>query len=82
MQQAGLIQYAERRSTYQRNPCSLSEIKYTNNRQPVALRLVDLFTVFFVFCARIGLGVVSFLAELVAGRLQSGAEITRPRHCV
>ena len=69
MHQAGLIQYADIRSKSMHNPCSLSEIKHIYTSKSVALRTHDLFGVFVIFCAGIGIGFVCFLAELVVGRL-------------
>ena len=69
MHQAGLIQYADIRSTSMHNPCSLSEIKHIYTSKSVALRTHDLFGVFVIFCGGIGISFVCFLAELAVGRL-------------
>ena len=69
MHQAGLIQYADIRSTSKHNPCSLSEIRHIYESKFVALRLHDLFGVFVIFCAGMGIGFVCFLTELAAGEL-------------
>ena len=69
MHQAGLIQYADIRSTSKHNPCSLSEIKHIYRSKSIALRLHDLFGVFVIFCTGIGMGFVCFLIELAAGGL-------------
>ena len=64
MQQAGLIQYAEKRSAVPHNRCSISEIKKIAANEAVPLKLKELAGVFvFFFVLGCLLSLIIFLIE-------------------
>ncbi len=63
MQQAGLIQYAEKRSAVLHNRCSISEIKKIAANQAVPLQLKELAGVFVFLALGCLLSLFIFLVE-------------------
>lgn len=65
--QAGLIDYANRRSIINHKRCSVSEIQKVKSEKAFALKLMDITGVFIILGAGMTLGLMAFIAELVVG---------------
>lgn len=69
MQQAGLIDYAERKTVWEdtRNPCIIFDRRRRNQQeQPiVAFRLIDLVGAFYILAAGFSAGILVLLFERI-----------------
>jgi hypothetical protein len=71
LQQAGLIQYAEKRSAAPPNRCSLSESKKVASNETLSLKLKDLAGAFAVLLLGLLLSVIVLLVEIILKNLKT-----------
>lgn len=68
LHQAGLIDYANRRSVINHKRCTLSEIKQLKSKNPTALMMSDMVGIFVIFGTGITLGFLAFAIENVVAK--------------